>query len=338
MPNSISEPLLLFAQTCVAIGLEAAPFLLLGALLSGLFEVFAPATLIERSFPRGRVSGVAAGMLLGTLLPTCECGVVPVVRRLLAKGMPPQTAMSYMLTAPVVNPVVLAATYVAFAGNLWMVAGRVALVCLAAGAVSLLLAGKPAAALLREPYPADSARCACGCGHDHGPAAPEPLLLTLDQAVARDQATAQAPAGPGLGAKLWAAGGHMASDFLDAGQYLFLGAMAAAAFKTLLPPELALYFASNLALSVGFMLALAVLLSVCSEADAFVAASFVSFPAAAQLAFVSLGPIFDLKLLLMYSGTFRPRVVLLLGLLPALVIGLLCLALGWGFAPAGALP
>jgi len=115
------------------------------------------------------------------------------------------------------------------------------------------------------------------------------------------------------------------------GKFLILGAIAAASFKTLLPLDTMSFFSTNLLLSIGGMMLLAILLSVCSEADAFVAASFLTFPAGAQLAFVSIGPMVDLKLIGMYAATFRRKIVL------ALIIGptVLIFILSWLFGHLG---
>ena len=111
------------------------------------------------------------------------------------------------------------------------------------------------------------------------------------------------------------------------GKYLILGAIAAASFKTLLPQDIMSLFSSNLLLSIGGMMLLAILLSICSEADAFVAASFLTFPTGAQLAFVAIGPMVDLKLIGMYAATFQRRMVIALVLGPTALI----LTLSWLF-------
>jgi len=84
------------------------------------------------------------------LIPTCECGVVSIVRRLLRKGVPAQVAITYMLAAPVINPLVLASTYLAFRGDIWMVLARVALVAVCASAIGFGLSSVDPVLLLRE--------------------------------------------------------------------------------------------------------------------------------------------------------------------------------------------
>ena len=126
---------------------------------------------------------------------------------------------------------------------------------------------------------------------------------------------------------------HAAQEFMDMGKYLILGAIAAAAFKTLLPQDIMSLFSNNLFFSIVGMMLLAILLSVCSEADAFVAASFLTFPAGAQLAFIGVGPMVDLKLIGMYAATFRRKMVF------ALIFGpiVLIFILSWLFEQLGLL-
>ncbi|WP_243362002.1 permease [Fundidesulfovibrio terrae] len=315
------ETIELFAQVCVAILLEASPFLLLGALASGLFEVFVPRETLERMMPRSPLAGVLAGVVLGMVMPCCECGIVPLIRRLLRKGVPPATAMTFMLAGPVINPVVLASTYVAFQGDASVVGLRCALVGLIAAVIGYSFRNaRPEDLLLTKAAPV---RSACGCGED------EPLFGSLSDAVPPDEAEQ-----PSLGSRLDHALRHAQADFLDMFKILVIGAVIAAAFKTLAPSGLVALLEKDLLLSVTGMMALAVILSLCSQADAFVAASFTGFPFAARLAFLALGPILDFKLVLMWQGAFKPGVVRRLILVPAVIVFSACMLLG-AFARIG---
>lgn len=303
--SAMPEGIDLFFRITLAIFLEAAPFLLLGSFLGAVLEFFVSPERMERLLPKNRAAEVLAGLLGGMVLPTCECGVVPIAKRLLHKGATPAFAVTYMLAAPVINPVVIASTYVAFQGNWTMVWGRCLLVALTAGCMGLFLGRHPAIALLlpeaRNPEPA----CGCchhhheSCGHEHETERPRLVGVLL----------------------------HAGDEFLGMVKFLLLGSLAAAAFKTWLPPHVVTWFMENVWLSVLGMMLLAVLLSVCSEADAFVAAGFSQFPMAAQLSFLALGPMFDLKLLAMFTSVFRRPVVLGLSLLPFIMV--FCLSLVW---------
>ncbi len=297
----------IFAAIVVAIVLEAAPFLLLGALVGAVFEVYVGSRALNRITPRNPLAQVGLGLAGGMALPTCECGVVPIVRRFLARGVPPATALTYMLAAPILNPVVLASTWVAFRGDLAVVLLRAGLAVGVAGFLGLLFSRVRPDALLRPGLSA-SLSCSCHgpeCDHDH------------EHGHGHDQVSRPVQV-------LW----HTGREFLGMGVYLVLGAVTAAAIKTWVPSEVLLALADRPLAAVAGMMLLAVLLSVCSEADAFVAASFVTFSLSAKVSFLVIGPMLDLKLLGMYAATFRRPVVLVLLLVPALLIFGACGLLG----------
>ncbi len=285
----------LFGRIAISIVLEASPFLLIGSFLSVLLERFATADRLARWIPARRPAQIAAGLVGGMVLPVCECGVVPIARRLIEKKVSAHTVITYMLAAPVINPVVLISTYVAFGGDGVMVLGRAAVVGLTAAVMGWLLGrGSPQDLLNLNPQPASAADHGAGSDHYHGHLEPS----GTDRWMALDLMR------------------RTALEFMAMGKYLIAGALAAAAFKVFLPWQLIQVFAGSLTAAIGLLMALAVLLSVCSEADAFVAASLVYFPAAAQLAFITIGPMVDLKLIGMYFFTFRKRPALLLIAIP----------------------
>jgi hypothetical protein len=289
-----------FATMATAVFLEAAPFLLIGAFLGVLLEAYMPAERLERITPRSTPGRVLLGVSAGLVLPTCECGVVAIVRKLLKKGVPPTTAIPYLLCAPVINPVVLISTWVAFQGDATMVAWRVLMVLAPAVGLGLALGRVPPAWLLKEghlPVQGD----ACGCGG----------ACEVEQARGWR--------------KVFRVITGTGREFLELGKYLALGAMAAAAFKVFTPPELMRWFASSPVLAVAGMMGLAIVLSVCSEADAFVAASFSFMPRVAQAAFTGIGPMVDLKLIAMFSAVFQRRVTAALVVVPTVVVFMLAM-------------
>lgn len=311
--------LAIFAAIVTSIVLEAAPFLLLGSLLSSILNIYVGDGALEKLCRRGLPTQIGLGLVAGLFLPTCECGVVPVTRRLLKKGVPAGAAIPFMLAAPVVNPVSLASTWVAFQGDLGMVAGRAALVVIPAAMLGWALGKTKGADLLRVPPSATAASpdpallpmahghaCGCGCGHDS------------------DQPHRRPPLGQGLLDVLRGTG----REFLEMSLFLILGACAAGLFKVFMPQEWLNIVCANLWLAVPAMMLLAVLMSICSEADAFVAASLSMFPRPALLAFLSLGPMLDLKLLPAFLSVFQRRVALMVILAPAAAVYLLAMSLG----------
>jgi uncharacterized membrane protein YraQ (UPF0718 family) len=268
-PGRIAEVqnfLLIFSSLLI----EAVPFVLLGAVVSATIEVFVPARAFEKLTALPGPLQLPAAAMTGFAFPVCECGSVPVARRLAAKGLSPAAAVTFMLAAPILNPVVIVSTFVAYRGRdvLWpMVLGRAGLGLVAAVAVGWVVANKTKAELLR-PRPGDEEH-----RHEDG----------------------------GRGAAFFA---HLSGDFLFMGRYLILGAVVAATLQTFVPQSVIGSVAGTPVVALLAMMALAFVLSLCSESDAFVAASFVQFGVGAQLAFLVFGPMVDTKLGFLYSATF----------------------------------
>jgi uncharacterized protein len=280
-----------FVLIFVSIVVEALPFILLGALVSAAVAVYVPERFFERvgRLPVGlQVPGAALG---GLVFPVCECGSVPVARRLILRGVHPAAGIAFMLAAPVINPIVLASTWVAYSGRgsgLEMVLGRAGLGLALAALVGIAI-GRLGRDTLLRPRRAD----AHAHGHDHSL-----------HAGTRGR---------------WRRGAdfveHVASDFLFMGKFIVLGAAVAAALQTVIPQNIVNGIAGTPVLAAISLMALAFMLSLCSEADAFVAVSLTAFSPGSQLAFLVFGPMVDTKLVLLYGGTFRRQFALRLMLI-----------------------
>jgi uncharacterized protein len=276
----------LFSLFSVSVFLEAAPYLLLGALLSSLFEVFVPEKTLHSWIPKKRRFGLLMGLAMGVVFPTCECGIIPIIKKMIQKKVPNYIAITYMLAAPVINPVVLYSTYVAFRGNWHMVLARVFIVSVVALCVGTYFALHKEHHILK---PGLETGPDCDCGHDH------------ESHHHNKEDTHESKIGMVLS--------HTANEFLEMGKYLIVGCFAASFFTVFFPKGIMPLFETNTIIAIVFMMGLAILLSICATADSFIAASFVGMPFAAQMAFVTLGPMFDLKLLSMYLGTFDRKYV-----------------------------
>jgi len=254
---------------------QALPFVMIGALAASLVEVFVPVGTLEKLGRLPRPLRLPAAALAGLAFPICECGSVPVARRLMQRGLMPSAAVTFMLAAPILNPVVIASTYVAYRGRStqWtMIGGRFVLGFLVAIAVGWLVGSRSTDELLKQ-NPEEA--------HEH--------LTELGRPEARWR-------------RLFV---HLGNDFLFMGRYLIFGAAIAAAIQTFLPTSVLDGVGGAPLLSLLVMMGLAAVMSLCSESDAFVAASFVQFGPSSQLAFLVFGPMVDLKLLPLYAGTFR---------------------------------
>lgn len=301
-----------FVTIFLGIFIEAVPFLVAGSAVSGLIEVFIGPNSMARFVPRNPFTAAFVGALLGFTFPVCECGVVPVTRRLYQKGLPLSVGVAFLLAAPVVNPIVLLGTYTAFGWGPVLV-GRFAFTILIAFIVGLLFTlARPEEVLL--PQTADDLhsgpqpQAACDHahhGHDHDHDHERPSAGVVD--------------------RFWRALRIGGEDFMDMARYLIIGSMLAAGMQTVVPQTTLLALGSGPLISVLVMMALAFVLSVCSTVDAFLALSFVNtFTTGSILSFLVFGPMVDIKSALMFLSVFRRRVVLYLILLPftlSLLIG-----------------
>ena len=288
-----------FALVFVSIVLEALPFMLIGSCVGGLIEVFVSREKLTEHLPRRPWAVTCLAAAMGLVFPVCECAVVPVVRRLTRKGLPLSAAVAYLLGGPVVNPIVAASTLLAYKFD-WAVVSVRLLAGYGIAVVVGLLMGRLFArrAALLESSVAHHGGCAC-CGHT----------------------AHESPVGwPG---RILAALRHASDDFLAVAHFLVIGAALAALAQTLVERQVFLRFAAFPILPSLSMMALAILLNLCSEADAFIAASFRGLlPMPAHMAFLLTGPMFDLKLLLMYRTLFTRRAILILsGLILSSVFG-----------------
>ena len=259
-----------WATVFVALVVQALPFLVLGVCVSAVIATLVSPAVLRRLLPRNPALAVPVACTAAAVLPGCECSSVPVAARLLAQGVGERAALAFLLAAPAVNPVVVAATLVAFPGRPEMALARFVASWLAAAGVGLLWSRLGVAVRL-------------------------PARLTT----------------PARAASQWGRLAEVAvEDFVVAAGYLTVGAALGATFQALLPRTIADTTAALGPVAVLVLALLAVAIAVCSEADAFLAAGFRQFSPTAQLAFMVVGPMVDVKLIAMQAGTFGRRFAL----------------------------
>jgi hypothetical protein len=290
-PPEISGRFTTFVTIFMGIFVEAVPFLVAGSIVSGLIEVYVGRQALERFVPRNPIAAAFVGSLLGFTFPVCECGVVPVTRRLYQKGLPTSVGIAFLLSAPVVNPVVILSTYTAFGWGPLLI-GRLIFSILIAFTVGLIFS-------LAKPQ--------------------EVLLETRDWRLETGDSPLATPHSPLL-ARFWQALTIGGDDFLDMGRYLIVGSILAALMQTIVPQATLLALGSGPVISIIVLMALAYILSICSTVDAFLALSFVNtFTTGSILGFLVFGPMVDIKSSLMFLSVFRRRTVAYLILLPFLL-------------------
>ena len=281
----------------LAILLEGLPFILLGALISGAIDAWLPSSLMDRMLPKRSGLAIVISGMLGLIFPVCECAIVPVISRLVRKGLPVGCAMSYMLASPIVNPIVGLSTWAAFQGRdpVMMTVARLGVGFVIAVIAGLVLSKVPAASLLRERV----------------------LASIRSHKEKNDSPAGDAPRSPGEG--IVRALQSAQRDFLDVALYFFIGVAIAALTQTqlLYRPDLQggiQYLAGNYWLAAPVLMLVAFVLSLCSTTDAFVIAQDAIFPATAKLSFLVFGPMLDMKLIFLYSTVLKPKVVFWLGI------------------------
>lgn len=277
------------ATLFVSIVVQALPFLVLGVALSGAIAAFVPASFWHKVLPKNPALAVPVAGAAGVVLPGCECASVPIAGGLMRKGVTPAAALAFLLSAPAINPIVIASTFVAFPGQPEVALARFVASLIAAVIMGWLWLKFGKGEWLRLPKRGV---------HETG-SKWKSFRLTA---------------------------GH---DFLQAGGFLVVGALVAAILNVAVPRDIVDAVASNPWISVLALAILAVLLCMCSEADAFVAASFTSFSNTAKLAFMVVGPMVDIKLIAMQGGWFSRRFVLRFAPVTFVVAVLCAVGVGW---------
>ncbi|MCY8231944.1 permease [Priestia endophytica] len=262
----------------ISILVEALPFVVLGVIISGVIQMFITENMLAKIIPKNRFLSVIVTSVLGSLFPACECGIVPITRRLIGKGVPLHGATSFMLTGPVINPVVIFSTYVAF-GNDWKMVGYRCILSF----IVALFAGWIISLQFKDGQLRNEAT---HHHHDHSLAFSKKFSDMVR---------------------------HTLDEFFSVGKFFIIGALIAAAMQTFVKTSTLLSLGDGPIMSIIIMMALAFVLSLCSSADAFVASSFRStFSNGSLVAFLVFGPMFDIKNMLVMLGTFKSKLVFFL--------------------------
>ena len=282
--------------------LEAIPFLLLGVAIAGLARWLVPQNAWVQRLPKNPLLAPITGALMGFALPACECGNVPVARRLLASGAPMGTAFGFLFAAPVLNPIVLASTWAAFPDQPWLLVARPLGAFVIAVLLSLLLVQLPETQLLESALLSERRMS-------------QPLsrigLLQRSGGLIGDPLSEIAPAQPERLRPVEVLE-QSSREFLDLLALLVLGCLIAALVQTWLPRSWLLAVGGAPTGSILALMLLAVVVSVCSSVDAFLALGFAAqVTPGALLAFLLLGPVVDLKLAGLFTVLMRPRAILI---------------------------
>ncbi|WP_264174258.1 permease [Clostridium tagluense] len=294
-----------FSTIFLSIIFEGIPFILIGALASSIIQIFVSEEAIAKIIPKNKFVGVLIASLVGLVFPVCECAIVPITRRLIKKGVPLSIAVTFMLSVPIMNPVVLLSTHYAFMGMSYMVIARAMFGMVGAITIGVLIGvihkdspfkpqvvKKPSG----TPHKADCGcghhtlqnlkhnhdNCSCGHSHNHSKAG-NVIIRNIEEMIS-----------------------HTSAELYDIGRFFIMGVFLSTCMQVFIPKTYILSIGGGVLSSIIVMMVLAFVLSVCSETDAFIARGFLGqFTSGSILGFLILGPMLDIKNTIMLCGSFK---------------------------------
>ena len=272
----------------MSIFFESLPFLLLGSFISAIIETYISNETICKLIPKNKILGSFAGIFLGLFIPACDCAVIPISKRLIKKGVPINAAVSFMLASPIINPVVLLATYYAF----FQSNPKIFYLRIIYGIIIALIIGIILGVIfndkevVKESEEDEHCHCHehCHCNHH------------------KDS-----------GSKIISIFKHTSIDFYEVVKYLMFGALIASIIQIALPRSILTIFNNNQVLSIITLIVFAYLISLCSTSDSFVGKSLLSsFSQGSVLAYLLLGPMIDIKNTIVLFGNYKKSYVITL--------------------------
>ena len=268
-----------WANIYISMILEALPFILIGAIFSSIIQVYISKEGINKILPKNKFLAMIGVSFLGLIIPICECAIVPIAKSLFKKGVPLCVMVTFMLSVPIVNPVVIASTYYAFKDIkivLIRIVGGIVL-SLIIGFLMELLTDKNEEILKEDDNFKND--CDCGCLVDNYFYNKSKLRLCLE---------------------------HSNREFFNIFKYYIFGSFLSSIFIVFLKERIIVDGINNVTIQIIIMMSLSFLLSLCSEADAFIAKGFLNyFSVSAIGSFLILGPMIDLKNAIMLNSYFK---------------------------------
>ena len=283
-----------WANIFISMILEALPFIIIGSIISSMIQLFISEERVKKILPKSRFVSIIFAAILGIFIPICECAIVPIARSLIKKGVPIAVAIVFMLSVPIVNPIVMISTFYAF-NDIKIVVIRVL-----GGIISAIVIGVLIELLTNKKEEVIKVKsqyeniCDCGCEIGDYFYNKSKIRLCLE---------------------------HSSKEFFNILRYYIFGSFLSSIFVVVLKEEVLTNYSTGVLMPIIIMMALSFLLSLCSEADAFIAKSFLSyFGVPAIAAFLIIGPMLDLKNAILISSYFKKSFAIKLFLLIILVV------------------
>jgi len=287
-----------FSTIFISIMIDAIPFVILGSFVSAIIQIYVSEEKIKKLIPKNEILAYFEMAIIGLIFPICECAIVPIGRRLIKKGLPVGLGVTFMLAVPIVNPIVILSTYYAFYDMSSMIFLRtIGGFCTAIliGVIMEKIQNKDK--VLIADYIESNSLCDCGCNISYEKENKIKLIIN-----------------------------HTSREFLDITRYLIFGAMISSGFQVFTNHMDFTNIANNKVFTILFMMFLGFSLSLCSEADAFVGKTLMVSNSLSGLAgFLILGPMLDLKNLIILYGSFKKNFVFKLSIVTISSVFLICL-------------
>jgi uncharacterized protein len=305
----------------ISLLVEAIPFLLLGVLLSSCLLFLIDEKQLITRLPTNPLLGSIVGSCIGFLFPVCECGNIPVARRLLLKGVSPSVAISFLLAAPTINPIVIWSTWVAFGNQPQIVVFRILFSLAIATIVGCVFSTQKDTQLLLQTSFARRFNSTNYASYSQSENTPEksPLLqsgsfildggqvLPLNNSLLFNTAQNQSS----LKFKRQSFVDNLLQEFSELGGMLVFGSAIAATIQVFVPREFVLNLGQDTITSILAMMLLAAIVSICSTVDSFFALSFAAtFTSGSLLAFLVFGPTIDIKSIGLMASIFKPKILI----------------------------
>ncbi|WP_312667849.1 permease [Tissierella praeacuta] len=268
----------------ISILMESFPFLILGVFISSIIQVFITRDMVVKYFPQNKIISFLFAIVGGIFFPVCDCAIVPVVSRLVKKGVPLYVAVTFMLSAPIVNPIVIISTYYAFPNQPQIMIFRIIIGIIVAIISGILFLIFPEKEISIKNNELDEV---CSC-----------IYCNNIKDI-------------GIKGKISMIFKHAGEEFFDVGRFLILGALLTSFFQVMISKDLLVKLSGDNVISILIMMLIAFLFSLCSSSDAFIARSFLNqFSIGSIMSFMVLGPMIDMKNLIMLSDSFSKRFII----------------------------
>lgn len=292
LPKQVQD----FITLSLGVIIEALPFVMLGLFFSIIVRLWLPNDWLLKYLPKQPFLRRALISLLGVFMPVCECGNLPLARGLLAKGLTPAESLTFLLAAPILNPVTIITTQQAFSDDNTVLIARILGGFLIANLIGWIYSSTRQDAMLRPEFIA-----ICKEKKDNSNRLVDALHFFK----------------------------HETRSMMPA---LVIGAMVAGLIQVVVPRETILLLGNSPAWSVLVMAVLAFVVSICSSVDAFFALAFHgSFTSGSLVSFLTFGPMIDVKMLSLMRTTYRRNILLQVSVLVFLMSMLIGLVVNYVF-------